>query len=148
MTKLTGGCLCGAIRYQVTAPDLCVSHCHCTFCRRAAGAAFITWMTLAAGKLIITNGEVTEFESSPGAWRGFCADCGTSLTYRHVNHSEEVDLTAATLDDQTAVVPDDHIWTGSMVPWLEFADSLPRLDSDHWEHGYPARPGYDADNSS
>jgi hypothetical protein len=104
-------------------------------------------MTLEAGKLIITDGEVTEFQSSPGSWRGFCAECGTSLTYRHADHDEEVDLTAATLDDQTAVLPDDHIWIGSMVPWLALGDSLPRLAADHWEHGYPTRRGGDAEAS-
>ena len=139
MTDLVGGCLCGSIRYRVTAPSLCVSHCHCNSCRRAAGAAFITWMTLKSEDIAFTDGKVTEFQSSPGAWRGFCAGCGTSLTYRHADHPEEIDLAAATLDDQTAVAPDDHIWTGSMVPWLEFADTLPRLATHHWEHGYPKR---------
>jgi hypothetical protein len=139
MNHLSGACLCGAIRYRVTGPSLCVSHCHCTFCRRAAGAAFITWMTLKTGDFTVTDGELTEFQSSPGAYRGFCGTCGTSLSYRHAEHLEEMDLAAATLDDQTAVVPDDHIWIGSMVPWLEFADNLPRLPGDHWEHGYPKR---------
>jgi hypothetical protein len=139
MTDLAGGCLCGSIRYSVSGPSLCVSHCHCTFCRRAAGAAFITWMTLGSGDFVVTDGEITEFQSSPGVWRGFCVGCGTSLTYRHVDHGEEMDLAAATLDDQAAVVPDDHIWVDSMVPWLEFADTLPRLATQHWEHGYPKR---------
>lgn len=139
MDHLTGGCLCATVRYRVTAPALCVSHCHCTFCRRAAGAAFITWMTLNSGDLVVTEGKITEYQSSPGVWRGFCARCGTSLTYRHAEHGEEIDLAAATLDDQSAVVPDDHLWVDSMVPWLEFADTLPRLASDHWEHGYPKR---------
>ena len=139
MHHLTGGCLCESIRYRVSGPALCVSHCHCRWCRRAAGAAFMTWMTLPSADLVITDGNITEYESSPGVRRGFCSRCGTSLSYRHVDHADEIDLAAATLDDQTAVVPDDHIWVDSMVPWLAFADKLPRLAGDHWEHGYPKR---------
>ena len=139
MIHLAGGCLCTSIRFRVTGASLCVSHCHCTFCRCASGAAFITWMTLKSGDLVMTDGQLTEYQSSPGVWRGFCATCGTSLTYRHVDHDEEIDIAAATLDDQTTVVPDDHLWSGSMVPWLKFADTLPRLATNHWEHGYPKR---------
>jgi hypothetical protein len=58
--------------------------------------------------------------------RQFCATCGTQLTYRHADEREIVDVTACSLDDLTAVVPDDHIWCGRMAPWIKLADGLPR----------------------
>ena len=141
MTDLTGGCLCGAIRFHVSGEPLCVSHCHCTFCRRATGAAFIAWMTLASGHYRITRGGPAVYRSTPAVRRSFCSRCGTTLSYAHDDHPEEVDVAAAALDDQDRVVPDDHIMVTTMVPWLEFGDDLPRLPEGHWEVGYPDRDG-------
>jgi len=139
MTDHNGGCLCGAIRFRITGVPLCVSHCHCTYCRRATGAAFITWMTMQSEHHEITQGEPTIYSSSPGVRRGFCGACGTTLSYAHDDHPEEIDVSAALLDDQAQVAPDDHIMVTNMVPWLAFADDLPRLDGGHWEVGYPKR---------
>ncbi len=138
-TKLTGGCLCGAVRFQVTGEPMAVSHCHCKDCRRAAGAPFITWMTLKSGDFAYTAGAPKEYESSSGVRRGFCGSCGTTLAYRGATHPEEIDISAAALDDPEAVTPDDHLWIGSKLSWIELADGLPRLEKDHWDHGYPKR---------
>ncbi len=134
---LTGGCLCGAIRYEITAEPIGVNHCHCSICRRAAGAPFITWVTIAGDAFTFTSGTPAYFQSTPDVQRGFCRDCGTTLTYANITHPEEADITAATLDDPELVTPEDHIWTGSMVSWLKFDDGLPRLEGSHWQHGYP-----------
>ncbi len=136
---LSGGCLCGAIRYRITGEPLCISHCHCTYCRRATGAPFITWSTLASEHVAFTRGEPTIHRSSADVSRGFCGTCGTTLSYQGDGHPEEIDIAAATLDDQNAVRPDDHIMVGTMVPWLDFADDLPRLPGGHWDVGYPKR---------
>ena len=139
MTELTGGCLCGAVRYRITAEPLVVTHCHCTFCRRAAGAPFITWVTIASDGFAWTQGEPAEYASSAEARRGFCGTCGTTLGYRGIGHAEEIDIAAASLDDPERVTPQDHIWAGSMLSWLKFDDGLPRLEGSHWEHGYPGK---------
>ncbi len=137
MTELTGGCLCGAVRYRITAEPMVVTHCHCTFCRRAAGAPFITWITIASDGFAWTEEPPTKYRSSAEALRGFCDVCGTTLSYRGVGHPEEIDITAASLDEPERVTPQDHIWTGTMLSWLKFDDGLPRLEGSHWEHGYP-----------
>lgn len=137
MTELTGGCLCGAVRYRITTEPLVVTHCHCTFCRRAAGAPFITWITVASDGFAWTEGAPAEYRSSAEALRGFCGACGTSLSYCGEGHKEEIDIAAASLDDPERVAPQDHIFVGSMLSWLEFDDGLPRLEGSHWEHGYP-----------
>lgn len=137
MTELTGGCLCGAVQYRITGEPLVVTHCHCTFCRRAAGAPFITWITVASDGFAWTEGEPAEYSSSAGALRGFCGACGTTLSYRGIGHPGEIDVAAASLDDPEEVTPQDHIWAGSMLSWLKFDDGLPRLEGSHWDHGYP-----------
>ncbi|NQV84721.1 MAG: GFA family protein [Rhodospirillales bacterium] len=134
----TGGCLCGAVRYRVTMDPMAVSHCHCTFCRRASGAAFLTWMTIPSAGFAYTLGEPAIYGSSPGVERHFCGDCGTSLLFRAEAHPEEVDVTAASLDNPAAVEPVDHVWAGGMLPWFDFSDDgLAKLEQAHWQHGYP-----------
>ena len=83
MAEHAGGCLCGAVRFRITGTPLCVSHCHCTYCRRATGAAFITWMTLPSELFEITHGEPAFYRSTPKVRRGFCARCGSTLSYAH-----------------------------------------------------------------
>ncbi|MDA1089592.1 MAG: GFA family protein [Proteobacteria bacterium] len=135
-----GGCLCGAIRYRVSLAPRAVSHCHCTFCRRASGAAFMTWMTLPSAGFAYTLGAPATYGSSPGIERHFCGQCGTSLVFKAVAHPEEVDVAAASLDDPTLVDPDDHVWVETMLPWFDFSgDGLAKLDQAHWQLGYPKK---------
>lgn len=141
MTELAGGCHCGAIRYRVDpASILVISHCHCNDCRRASGAPFITWITTTPKGFSYSQGTPAIYRSSEKVRRAFCGQCGTSLGFAMDGHDDELDIAAATLDDPTLVSPDDHIWAGSMLPWFNFADALPRLSGSHWEHGYPKRP--------
>ena len=75
------------------------------------------------------------YRSSPEVQREFRGGCGTSLAFRGDAHPEKIDISAGSLDDPGQVTPQDHIWAGSMVPWLGFDDALPRLQGSHWEHG-------------
>ncbi|MBT3333336.1 MAG: GFA family protein [Rhodospirillaceae bacterium] len=69
---MTGGCLCGAIRYEVSQEPMVTSHCHCRQCRRGSGAPFMTWMTLAPDGFDYTLGTPAIYRSSPGIQRTFC----------------------------------------------------------------------------
>lgn len=130
MTKpegvLAGGCLCGAVRYQLEGAKITdVAHCHCTMCQRAAGAPVVTWVTLPSAALAWTKGAPKIYRSSAEAERGFCASCGGALTFQFTARPEEIDVTAASLDDPDAVTPTSHIWTESKLRWLNLADGLP-----------------------
>jgi len=122
----TGGCLCGAVRYGVVAAPFDVSHCHCSLCRRSTGAPFVTWVTFPAAAFTLTAGTPKERKSSAAAVRTFCGDCGTALTFREEARPKSVDVTAGSLDHPEEVVPVDHTHTRSKLPWLRFADRLPR----------------------
>jgi len=139
MAGLEGGCFCGSIRFRITAQTSVVTHCHCSSCRRASGAAFIPWVTLPSAGFEITKGEQAVFHSSPGVNRGFCGTCGTTVSYCHDDFRDEIDIAAATLDDAEALTPDDHIWVTDRLSWLKVADGLPQLDGSHWDHGYPEK---------
>ena len=125
--KLAGGCLCGALRYEVTGDAANPCFCHCASCRRASGAPMVPWATFAREALRITRGRLHEYRSSGEVWRGFCAHCGTSLTYRHEARAREIDVTLATLDDPTAIAPRMHVWVKDRLPWVTIADGLPQF---------------------
>lgn len=131
MTKsLTGGCLCGAVRYRIAGPVRDVTHCHCSMCRRASGAAMVTWLSVAAKDLAWTKGAPRTFRSSAIAERGFCADCGTPLTFRYLAQPDDIGLTVASLDDPNAVEPSAHTWAGTRLSWLKLDDGLPSYTSE------------------
>ena len=81
--KLTGGCLCGAIRYRAEGPPKRVSNCHCSMCRRANGAAFATAAAFDPAKLTFTKGAPTAYASSAKLERLFCPACGSSVGFRY-----------------------------------------------------------------
>jgi hypothetical protein len=125
--KYAGGCLCGALRYEITGEAANPCFCHCASCRRASGAPTVPWGTFARAALRITRGQLHEYRSSTEVWRGFCAHCGTSLTYRHEARATEIDVTLATLDDPATIAPRMHVWVSERLPWVRIADDLPQF---------------------
>lgn len=120
-----GGCLCRAIRYKVRGNAYHLSHCHCTLCRRASGAAFVTWFSIPSDGFLLAQGEPVHYRSSPQAVRGFCGNCGTQLTFQRDDTPGEVDVTMCSLDDPEALTPEDHIYTRSRLSWVVLRDGLP-----------------------
>lgn len=123
---MEGGCLCGAVRYRIEGSPRRTTHCHCIHCRRAGGAAFVTWIEFDPSEFEFVSGSPSQYESRPRVIRQFCRDCGTQLTYRNADEPDTVDVTACSLDDVEAVSPEDHVWSDRMVPWVVFADGLPQ----------------------
>ena len=122
---LRGGCLCGALRYQCDAPIGPAACCHCTSCRRAAGAHAVAWFTVPSSSLVFTQGQPAIYRSSPPVQRAFCARCGTPLTYRHDDWPGEVDATIGSLDEPDRVAPVAHIWMQDAPSWDRPGDGLP-----------------------
>ena len=121
-----GGCLCGSVRYKVAGVPEAVALCHCPTCRRAAGAPAVAWAMFPGDQLTITRGQVAHYASSDGVERGFCAGCGTTLTFTADFMPDLVDVTVASFDDPERLSPSMHIWESRRLAWLELADSLPR----------------------
>ena len=78
----TGGCQCGAVRYRLDAEPVGSNVCHCRMCQKAGGGPFMAFAGVKLAELVWTRGAPKVFASSDIAKRGFCADCGTPLTYR------------------------------------------------------------------
>ncbi len=79
---LTGGCQCGAVRYRLMGEPAGASVCYCRMCQKASGGPFMSFGGVGLDELVWTRGTPKIFASSALAERGFCADCGTPMTYR------------------------------------------------------------------
>ena len=123
---LEGGCLCGAVRYRIDSPPLWTGYCHCTSCRRSTGAPVTMFVGASTDSVTFTAGERAHFASSPGVQRGFCAQCGTPLTYEGERFAGEIHFYVSTFDEPQALRPRFHVYYEERLEWLEISDSLPR----------------------
>ena len=120
-----GGCLCGRVRYRVSGPPRATSLCHCDSCRRATGGPSLAWVIFDEDKVEILAGTLAIYASSPGVERGFCADCGSSLSYTRASRPGLFDVTTASLDDPEAFPPDKEIWLEEKLSWEAANPLLP-----------------------
>ena len=130
---VTGGCLCGAVRYESTAPPIKGYYCHCTTCQKNYGGLFQAMVKFAGSAFAFTKGEPKYYRSSAFARRGFCAACGSPLVFVYdgnpdawilfgsLDHPEDWPLTRDAAWGQT-----EHVFIKSKVPWYEINDGLPQ----------------------
>ena len=124
--EATGGCLCGAVRFRVTAKPLMAYYCHCTMCQRTTGGPFQTAATVPIEGFAFTKGEPRAYESSPGFVRLSCGECGSALGMQAKDNPKLTSFHLGCLDDPNATRPEFHIFTSTQVSWCEIADGLPR----------------------
>jgi hypothetical protein len=127
---LAGGCLCGAVRYAIADAPRLVSHCHCSLCRRASGAAFVTWLTVLAERFAVTRGELSRYRSSDHGWRSFCPTCGTQILSGSQHYPRYVEVTAGSLAEPERITPERHVFWPDHLAWVGAADGLPRHRGD------------------
>jgi hypothetical protein len=126
LRTLLGGCLCGAIRYEIDDVNDFQAICHCRMCQRASGSAFIGVRFVPGPSFRLTKGETRCFPSTPTLNRHFCGTCGSPIFIeRHL--TGRIGLLAGSLDDTSVFTPTMHICLESEAPWLAPAVSLPRL---------------------
>jgi hypothetical protein len=132
---LTGGCLCGAVRYAVADEFLYAANCHCSDCRRATGSAFKPFAGIEPEKLALTKGEdgLLLFGDERGH-DAHCRLCG-SLLYSLVRDGAFVHVAMGTLADDPTIRPTEHIFVGSKAPWYTISDDLPQ-----YQGHVPAKP--------
>lgn len=121
-----GGCLCGAVRFTVSGATKWCAHCHCTLCRRAHGAAFVTWVGVPEESFELdADSTLRWFESTPGAFRGFCERCGSTLLFRSGRWPGEMHVTRAAFDGDIDRSPSGHAYYSTHVDWAKVDDGLP-----------------------
>ncbi len=131
MTRLAvaGGCQCGAARYRAVAEADKAYWCHCRMCQRAVGGPAAAFVNVAKADLVWERGEPASYRSSPIGRRGFCAACGTPLTFDYPD-SPRIDLTLGSLDEPAMFRPTSHFGAESWVEGWVPHDALPAMRSD------------------
>ena len=118
-----------AIRYQLSGKPTLVALCHCSNCRRSAGAPMVAWATFPEAALLLTEAQPKTINSSGIAMRSFRPDCGSGLFYRNaVVLPGMVDVQSATLDRPEALAPTLQIQTAERLNWMKHVHELPEFE--------------------
>jgi len=118
----TGGCQCGAIRFQLTGEPLNTSICHCRMCQKAFGAYYAPLVATGEAELIWTRGSLKYFQSSNHVRRGFCEACGTPMTYEA---ADGIGISAGSFDDPASLQPAMQFGVEAKLPFVDGLHELP-----------------------
>ncbi|WP_205826543.1 GFA family protein [Mesorhizobium zhangyense] len=146
----TGGCQCGAVRFRIHGALGRASICHCRMCQKAFGGFFGPLVGAPKDGVEWTREEPSYFQSSVNIDRGFCARCGTPLTYRH---PDGLEIAIGAFDDRSDLDPKIQVNFGSRLPWVETIFDQPKrtgnddamhqeniISFQHPDHETPAWP--------
>ncbi len=126
----TGGCLCGAVRFEIRGPISDIVMCHCSQCRKVQGSAFATNGKVAADDFVLLRGEdnLSAYAPSEDQQKYFCRTCGSPILSRRKSRPAEVRVRLGTIDSDIAERPEAHIFVGSKANWDRISDDLPCRD--------------------
>ena len=126
MSGREGGCLCGSVRFRVTAKPLDAGYCHCRMCQKNSGAPVVAWVTFPIESFGWITGQPGTYASSAHGQRSFCAACGSYLIFVSAKAPAEVSVNTASLDAPEAFPPNKHIYAQSRIAWFHTVDDLPQ----------------------
>jgi hypothetical protein len=118
----TGGCQCGAIRFRLEGEPFEPSICHCRMCQKAFGAYYAPLVAIGEARLTWTRGTLKYFQSSNHVRRGFCADCGTPMTYEA---ADGIAISAGSFDDPASLPPVIQFGVEGKLPFVDRLHTLP-----------------------
>ena len=121
---VTGGCLCGAIRYESEQAPYDAGYCHCTMCQKGLGSLFGAAALFKNDHFRFISGKLKWYETEDMVKRGFCGECGSPITYQRPE-SDHLVIWIGTLDNPEACEPKWHGWTDSKISWVDIHSHLP-----------------------
>jgi len=125
MTEMTGGCLCGAVRYTLSEDPVRTMVCHCRNCQKTSGSALST-IALVRREALEIQGDLKGYEYAGDSGNrleiNFCPTCGSPVILNIRNMPDLVSIKVGTLDDPSGFKPQMQIWTDSAQPWLPLAE--------------------------
>ena len=131
---LTGGCLCGAVRYAYEGEVGAAGYCHCADCRRVSGSAFGVSLSVESAGFRVTRGTPKAFtkpgDSGRPLTRYFCPDRGSPLFTQPPLHPERLFIKAGSLDDPSVVRPNRQAWMRSRVEWAEIDPTITSYETN------------------
>lgn len=131
MSNLAGGCLCGAIRYELSAEPAMVAACHCKNCQKQTGTAYSVIVGVPEDSVTLTNGTLKTYQhmgtSGMPVHRNFCGDCGSPIHSKAEAIAGILFVKGGTLDDTSTIDIGAEIWCGAKSHWSELAAELPEF---------------------
>jgi hypothetical protein len=127
--KDTGACFCGDIIAEMRGDPFWICYDHDADCRRATGSPVVVWVGYRPDQFKVVKGTPRAYSKTRGVIRTFCSDCGTSISYLDEGMSNELYVALGFLDRPEGFRPEGHAYWREKVSWIEFADTLPRIDS-------------------
>ncbi|MDP2431691.1 MAG: GFA family protein [Pseudomonadota bacterium] len=127
----TGGCLCGAVRFEISGPVRSIVYCHCSQCRKAQGSAFATngIVDVSDFKLLAGEDALTAYESTPGQTKHFCKICGSPIFSKTATKPEQLRIRLGAIESDIEERPVAHIFVTSKANWEEIAGDLPQYEA-------------------
>jgi len=128
--QLEGGCSCGAVRYRLLREPMITHCCHCTWCQRETGSAFVINAVIESSEVQLLGAApeviLTPSESGKGQLIARCPDCQVAVWSHYPTAKEAAAfIRVGTLDDKSAITPDVHIFTSTKVAWVSLNDGKP-----------------------
>ena len=129
MRTLKGGCLCGAVEYEIPDALLYAGYCYCSECRRFSGSPFSAFGGISKADFRLLKGaqSIKHYAKNANTMLGFCSVCGSSL-YAAKTQREMINLRLGTLRDTPSLAPQAHAFVGSKVPWYDIRDDLVQFE--------------------
>jgi len=130
-TKLTGGCMCGAVRYESTGDPGMSGHCYCRDCQYSSGGSNSSGMFVPKAGFKLTKGQLKHYEvtadSGKKLSRGFCSNCGSPLISVLESIPDQIEIRVGSLDDPNQFKPAFNIYMASAPKWAPVAPELPKF---------------------
>ena len=128
--QVNGSCLCGTVEFLAGLPSKWCAHCHCSICRKAHGAGYVTWVGFEDNQVDFAQGEkeLKWYESSKDAQRGFCGQCGSTLFFRSERWPGELHIALACINDPIDREPQANVFFDKHVNWMPIDTSLKQID--------------------
>ncbi|WP_370689271.1 GFA family protein [Phenylobacterium sp.] len=131
---ITGGCLCGAVRYEIDARPLGGGLCHCRDCQYRSGGGPSATIALPRAAFRLTRGALRESrtlaDSGILVGRSFCEACGTGISAFNPRVADLIPISAGSLDDPDRFSPHAHVWLRSAPAWHAVDRTLPCFEAD------------------
>jgi len=131
MTKLSGQCLCGDVKFSADGDIMMQGNCHCTDCRQSSGAAFATLVFMKQDEITVT-GDLKTFDhvvdSGNTLTKHFCPKCGSQMFTGNQARANTLGIRAGTLDDHSAVKPQFNVYASSKMDCIQLDPSIPAFD--------------------
>jgi len=134
--RATGGCLCGAVRFEISGPMRDLIACHCNQCRRQTGHYFVATATRRAHLAFTSENGLTWYRSSAQAKRGFCRMCGSTLFWS-ANDSERINIAAGALDTPTGMRIAKQIYIEHKSDYYDIPPDAPAIEGEDHDVAMP-----------